>query len=227
MTVARRTPGPAYANLQRRKPREVWRGRASDAMGTWRLSCPSASTTFAIWHELCEWVKTPFAAPVTSKSYALQKGHIFQLVRYVPDGSLCTASVEQIFPRDGVQRNYFELTLYTTRDHDCILQSHRFGYSKLSTMQMSPRHIRCAPNAVDDRTRDHHADRSSVLGTCFWPLIVQVRRSHRSIHCWHGHAARRSALPRERFSPLATFRTWGEVWLKSVMPTKADVRRRP
>jgi hypothetical protein len=28
----------------------------------------SASTTFAIWHELCEWVKTPFAAPVISKS---------------------------------------------------------------------------------------------------------------------------------------------------------------
>jgi hypothetical protein len=28
---------------------------------------------------------------------------------------------------------------------------------------------------------------------------------HRSIHCWHGHAARRSALPRERFSPLAHF----------------------
>ena len=112
MTVARRTPGPAYANLQRRKPREVWRGRASDAMGTWRLSCPSASTTFAIWHELCERVKTPFAAPVTSKSYALQKGHILQLVRYVPDGSLCTASAEQIFPRDSVQRNCFELALY-------------------------------------------------------------------------------------------------------------------
>jgi hypothetical protein len=31
----------------------------------------------------------------------------------------------------------------------------------------------------------------------------QVRRSHRSIHCWHGHAARRSELPRERFSPMA------------------------
>jgi hypothetical protein len=31
----------------------------------------------------------------------------------------------------------------------------------------------------------------------------QVRRCHRSIHCWHGHAARRSALPRERFSPMA------------------------
>ena len=33
MTVARRTRGPAYANLQGRKPREVWRGGASDAMG--------------------------------------------------------------------------------------------------------------------------------------------------------------------------------------------------
>ena len=30
----------------------------------------------------------------------------------------------------------------------------------------------------------------------------QARRSHRSIHCWHRHAARRSALPRERFSPV-------------------------
>src|SRR5712664_1090957 len=37
------------------------------------------------------------------------------------------------------------------------------------------------------------------------PLLAphrQVRRCHRSIHCWHGHAARRSALPRERFSPM-------------------------
>jgi len=29
---AARTVGPAYANLQWRKPREVWKGRASDAM---------------------------------------------------------------------------------------------------------------------------------------------------------------------------------------------------
>src|SRR5450631_4502667 len=53
------------------------------------------------------------------------KGHILQLVRYVPDGSLCAASAEQIFPRDRVQRNCFELALYTTRDHDCI--SNRIG----------------------------------------------------------------------------------------------------
>jgi hypothetical protein len=31
---------------------------------------------------------------------------------------------------------------------------------------------------------------------------------NRSIHCWHGHAARRSALPRERFSPLAQSGRW-------------------
>ena len=30
-----------------------------------------------------------------------------------------------------------------------------------------------------------------------------------SIHCWHGHAARRSALPRERFRPLALNRSGG------------------
>ena len=42
------------------------------------------------------------------------------------------------------------------------------------------------------------------------PLLAphrQVRRCHRSIHCWHGHAARRSAVPRERSGPLGTFRT--------------------
>src|SRR6201998_113403 len=39
--------GPAYANLQWRKPREVWRGGASNAMGG--LAAVSASTTFAIW----------------------------------------------------------------------------------------------------------------------------------------------------------------------------------
>src|SRR5665811_2126601 len=42
-----------------------------------------------------------------------------------------------------------------------------------SAMQMSSRYVRCAPNAVDDRSRDHHAERSSVLGPCFWPLIVR------------------------------------------------------
>jgi hypothetical protein len=36
----------------------------------------------------------------------------------------------------------------------------------------------------------------------------QVRRCHRSIHCWHGHATRPGALPRERFSPMAQSVYW-------------------
>src|SRR3977135_159186 len=66
-----------------------------------------------------------FRRPCNFKELRVVKGHILQLVRYVPDGSLCTASAEQIFPRDSVQRNCFELALYTTRDHDCI--SNRIG----------------------------------------------------------------------------------------------------
>src|SRR6266850_1534898 len=41
-----------------------------------------------------------------------------------------------------------------------------------SAMRMSARYVRCAPSAVDDISRDHHAEQSSVLGTCFWPLII-------------------------------------------------------
>ena len=48
-------------------------------------------------------------------------------------------------------------------------------------------------------------ERAIIMLTDHPPLAPhrQVRRCHRSIHCGHGHAARRSALPRERFSPLA------------------------
>jgi len=67
-------------------------------------------------------------------------------------------------------------------------------------MQMSSRYVRCAPNAVDDRSRDHHAERSSVLGTYFWPPKSPGKTLPRFIHYWHAHDARRSALPRERFS---------------------------
>ncbi len=47
MMVVRRAPGPAYANLQWRKPRDVGRGGASGAMGisSLRVCCPGALTT--------------------------------------------------------------------------------------------------------------------------------------------------------------------------------------
>src|ERR1700686_2061266 len=47
---------------------------------------------------------------------------------------------------------------------------------------MSSRYVRCAPNAVGARSRHHRAERSSVLGICFWPFIV---RQHAPIvHPW-------------------------------------------
>jgi hypothetical protein len=107
-------------------------------------------------------------------------------VRYVPDDSLCTASAEQIFPRDGVQRNCFELALYTTRDHDCIsnpVASIRVFETALPTLSVRDRAIIVL-------------NPSSVLGICFWPSLS----SNTLPSSIHGHAARRSALPRERFS---------------------------
>src|SRR5665213_2294640 len=112
-----------------------------------------------------------------------------KLVRYVPDGSLCTASAEQIFPRDSVQLNCFELVLYTTGDHDCI--SNRIGSGIRSAMQMSSRYVRCAPNAVDDRTRDHHADRSSV----FWGHASGPSSSGKTLPSFHPLLARPCRSP--------------------------------
>ena len=64
-----------------------------------------------------------FRRPCNFKELRIVKRAHITTLRYVPDGSLCTASVEQIFPRDSVQRNCFELALYITRDHDCISHS--------------------------------------------------------------------------------------------------------
>src|SRR5665213_1592247 len=49
MMVARRIPGPAYANLQGRKPWEVWRGCASDAMGISALAVCCGAASDARW----------------------------------------------------------------------------------------------------------------------------------------------------------------------------------
>src|SRR4030081_1971106 len=50
--------------------------------------------------------------------------------------------------------------------------------------------LRCVSNAVDDRSRDHHAERSSVLGICFWPLIVS-----KTLPSFHPLLARPCCLP--------------------------------
>jgi hypothetical protein len=105
-------------------------------------------------------------------------------VRYVPDGSLCTVSVEQIFPRDGVQRNCFELALY-------IMTA-----SPIASVRV----FETAPPTLSVRDRgiivlNHHR---------FWGYASGPSSSGNTLpSSIHGHAARRSALPRERFSPVA------------------------
>src|SRR6201998_940064 len=123
---------------------------------------------------------------------------MLQLLRYVPDGSLCTASVEQIFPRDCVQRNCFEFALYIMTASP--IASVRV-FETVRVTQMSSRYVRYARNSVGARSRDHRAERSSVLGICFWPFIV---RQHAPIV--HPLLARPrptpQPLPRERFRSL-------------------------
>src|SRR6266436_2762566 len=135
-------------------------------------------------HNLCDMARTLRMGENASrrscnfKELRVVKGHILQLVRYVPDGSLCTASAEQIFPRDSVQRNFVELALYTTRDHDCI--SNRIGSGirnyprcrcRLATLAAlpTPSMIECAIIMLTDHR--------------FWGMLLaphrQVRRSHR------------------------------------------------
>jgi hypothetical protein len=102
-------------------------------------------------------------------------------VRYVPDGSLCTASVEQIFPHDGVQRNCFELALYIMTASP--IASVRVFETGLPTLSVRDRAI----IVLNDHRFWGYASGPSSSGNTLPSSI-------------HGHAARRSALPRERFS---------------------------
>jgi hypothetical protein len=166
--------------------------------GIWRLSCLSSGTTFAIWHELCARVKTSFAARVISKSYALQKGHILQLVRYVPGGQPLSRMTEQYFHATASNGIVSSSPYTPTRNHDRI--SNRIG----SGFRNCPR-CRCRLAALPTPSKIERAI-TMLIDHRFWDMLLarlrHVRRSHRSIHCWCAHAARRSALPRERFSPL-------------------------
>src|SRR3981189_3210234 len=112
--------------------------------------------------------------------------------------AFCTASAEQILPRDSVQRNCFKLALYTTRDHDCI--SNRIGSGirtcprcgcRLATFGALP-----TPSTI---SRDHHAEQSPSAPSS---------SSGKTLSSFHLLLARpcRSALPRERFRSLARLR---------------------
>src|ERR1700732_4370159 len=63
---------------------------------------------------------------------------------------LCTVSVEQIFPRDSVQRNCFEFALYIMTASP--IASVRV-FETVRVTQMSSRYVRYARNAVGARSR--------------------------------------------------------------------------
>jgi len=113
--------------------------------------------------------------------------------------AFCTASAEQILPRDSVQRNCFKLALYTTRDHDCI--SNRIGSGirtcprcgcRLATFGALP-----TPSTI---SRDHHAEQSAS-----GPSSSSSGKTLSSFHLLLARPCR-SALPRERFRSLAPLR---------------------
>jgi hypothetical protein len=102
-------------------------------------------------------------------------------VRYVPEGSLGTASVEQIFPRDGVQRNCFELALYIMTAFP--IAPVRVFEPALPTLSVRDRAI---------IVLNHHR---------FWGFASAPSSSGNTLpSSIHGPDARRSAIPRERFS---------------------------
>ena len=104
----------------------------------------------------------------------------------MPDGSLCTASVEQIFPRDCVQRNCFEFALY-------IMTASRIG----SGIRNYPRR-RCRHATFGALPTLSVRDRAIIVlnDHQFWGYASGSSWSGNtlpsSIHCWHARAPRRS-----------------------------------
>jgi len=86
-----------------------------------------------------------------------------------------------ILPRDGVQRNCFELA-YTPLAIMTASPIVSVRVFETSAMRMSARYVRCAPSAVDDISRDHHANNHRFWGHASGPSSSSLRRSHRSIH---------------------------------------------
>jgi len=142
----------------------------------------------------------------------------------VPEGSLSTASAEQILPRDSVQRNCFKRAFIHHSRSWLHLRSHRFGYSKrprcrcrLATFGALP-----APSTIyreiimlnNHRFWGHASGPSSSSGkthSSFHPLLARPCRG---------------ALPRERFSPLTHLRHWprpAKVLLIPVWPLSKHV----
>jgi hypothetical protein len=118
--------------------------------------------------------------------------------------AFCTASAEQILPRDSVQRNCFKLALYTTRDHDCI--SNRIG----SGIRTCPR-CGCRLGTFGALPTPSTIYRAIIMlnNHRFWGHASGPSSSSgKTLSSFHPLLARpcRSALPRERFRSVAPSR---------------------
>src|SRR4030088_1951544 len=80
MMVARHTPGPAYANLQGRKPRDVGRGAASDAMGDLTAVVPECEYNFCDMARTLRMGENAFRHPCNFKELrVVKKGTYYNL----------------------------------------------------------------------------------------------------------------------------------------------------
>src|SRR6266404_248209 len=79
MKVERRAPGPAYANLQWRKPREVWRGGASGDLTAVVPECQ---------HNFCDMARTSRMGENT-----FRRPCNFKELRVVKKGTYCNFCV--------------------------------------------------------------------------------------------------------------------------------------
>jgi hypothetical protein len=139
-------------------------------------------------HNFCDMARTlrmrenTFRRPCNLKELRVG-GHILQLLRYLPDGSLCTASAEQIFPRDSVQRNFCVSDSIGAGIRNCPRRRcRRATFGALPTLSVRDRAI----IVLNDHRFWGYTSGPSLAGNTL-PSST------------HGHAARRSALPRERF----------------------------
>jgi hypothetical protein len=164
--------------------------------GIWRLSCLSAGTTFAIWHDLCEWVKTPFAARVISRVTRCKRGTYCNLC------AMCLVAAFVPHGRTNISTRQRPTELFRARLPLAIMTA-----SPIALVRVFETVRDADVVSLHSQRRRRSNARSPCLsiigsGDMLLARLRQVRRSHRSIHCWCAHAARRSALPRERFSPL-------------------------
>src|SRR5882724_12113404 len=186
MMVARRAPGPAYANLQWRcYGAGVGEDIASVDVDVNRWSTPHAEVerpepiphaSQTGWHadrrdrdepfELarcrdCAWHRAP--AVEEARCRRCKKG------TYCTYYNLCVMCLTAAFVPHRPNK-YF----HVIASNGIVSSS---PYTPLAIMTASPiASVRVFETVRDADlatfARDHHAERSSVLGSCFWPLIV-------------------------------------------------------